>query len=61
MPPPPPPCIQSGGFREAVTDSLELRTPGGISALLCEELRRGFNVFVGLSITKEKSLWEERA
>lgn len=49
LPPLPTPCIQSSGFREAVNDSLELRTRGGISALLCEELRRGFNVFVGLA------------
>lgn len=58
---PRPPCIQSSGFREAVNDSLELRTPRGISALLSEQLRRGFLAFVGLAITTEinKSLGGE--
>lgn len=48
------------GFKEALNDSLELRTLalGGISALLHEQLRCGFNAFVGLAITEEISLWE---
>lgn len=58
-PPSPTPCIQSSGFREAVNDSLELTTRGGISAQLCEELRRGFNVFVGLA-SPRKSVFGSR-